>query len=296
VAEEPIVSGMAGRYATALFEVALEQRAVDATEPRHVCPPRGRIVVHVLAREEAGPHRPDLVDPRRDARALQLVVQATAKLLRTLLDPFREPRLGDEIEHGDAGGHRQRVPGERPRLVDRTIRRHLPHDVGAASVRAHRQPSADHLAQARQIGIDPEPLLRAAARDAKAGHHLVADEEPSRAPRLLAQRLEETWTRQQHAHVAHHRLDDGRRRLFSLRSPEVVAHRRCVVVRQHGGERRQRPRDTGRVREPERLHAGACPHQQRIGGAVEAAFELDDALASGEPAGHPQRRLRRLRP
>jgi F-type H+-transporting ATPase subunit delta len=30
VANEPIVSGMAGRYATALFEVALEQRALDA--------------------------------------------------------------------------------------------------------------------------------------------------------------------------------------------------------------------------------------------------------------------------
>jgi len=30
VADEPIVSGMAGRYATALFDVALEQRAIDA--------------------------------------------------------------------------------------------------------------------------------------------------------------------------------------------------------------------------------------------------------------------------
>lgn len=31
-AEEPIVSGMAGRYATALFEVASEQNAVDAVK------------------------------------------------------------------------------------------------------------------------------------------------------------------------------------------------------------------------------------------------------------------------
>jgi F-type H+-transporting ATPase subunit delta len=30
VADEPIVSGMAGRYATALFDIALEQRALDA--------------------------------------------------------------------------------------------------------------------------------------------------------------------------------------------------------------------------------------------------------------------------
>jgi F-type H+-transporting ATPase subunit delta len=30
VADEPIVSGMAGRYATALFDVALEGRAIDA--------------------------------------------------------------------------------------------------------------------------------------------------------------------------------------------------------------------------------------------------------------------------
>jgi F-type H+-transporting ATPase subunit delta len=32
VANEPIVSGMAGRYATALYELALEQRALDAVK------------------------------------------------------------------------------------------------------------------------------------------------------------------------------------------------------------------------------------------------------------------------
>jgi F-type H+-transporting ATPase subunit delta len=30
VADEPIVSGMAGRYATALFELALEDKSLDA--------------------------------------------------------------------------------------------------------------------------------------------------------------------------------------------------------------------------------------------------------------------------
>ena len=30
--EEPIVSGMAGRYATALFELALEEHAIDAVK------------------------------------------------------------------------------------------------------------------------------------------------------------------------------------------------------------------------------------------------------------------------
>jgi F-type H+-transporting ATPase subunit delta len=32
VADEPIVSGMAGRYATALFELALEEKAIDAVK------------------------------------------------------------------------------------------------------------------------------------------------------------------------------------------------------------------------------------------------------------------------
>jgi F-type H+-transporting ATPase subunit delta len=32
VADEPIVSGMAGRYATALFELALEEKALDAVK------------------------------------------------------------------------------------------------------------------------------------------------------------------------------------------------------------------------------------------------------------------------
>jgi F-type H+-transporting ATPase subunit delta len=30
--EEPIISGMAGRYATALFELALDNKAVDAVK------------------------------------------------------------------------------------------------------------------------------------------------------------------------------------------------------------------------------------------------------------------------
>ena len=30
--EDPIVSGMAGRYAHALFELALEEKAIDAVE------------------------------------------------------------------------------------------------------------------------------------------------------------------------------------------------------------------------------------------------------------------------
>ena len=95
-------------------------------------------------------------------------------------------------QHRESGAHRQRIAGERARLVDRAGRRDLAHDVRAAAVGADRQPAADHLAERGQVGPDAVALLRAAEGDAEAGHHLVEDQQRAVPRRDLAQRLRDT--------------------------------------------------------------------------------------------------------
>ena len=64
-----------------------------------------------------------------------------------------------------------------------------------AAVSADGQAAADDLAERGDVGRDAVQLLRAAAREAEAGHHLVEDEQRAVAPRELAQRFEEARAR-----------------------------------------------------------------------------------------------------
>src|SRR5215212_1093093 len=74
--------------------------------------------------------------------------------------------------------------------------------------RRRRQPAADDLAQAGEVGADGQALLRTAVRDAEPGDHLVQHEQRAGAVADRAQPLEEPGLRGHHAHVAGHRLDD----------------------------------------------------------------------------------------
>ena len=120
--------------------------------------------------------RPNAGESRLEPRAapLELVVDA---------------RIAEPPQHRQPGGGRQRIPGERARLVDGAGRREQLHHVGAAAERGERQPAADDLAEDRQVGRDAVALLRAAAGDAEAGDHLVEDEQRARRVAELAQRL-----------------------------------------------------------------------------------------------------------
>ena len=77
----------------------------------------------------------------------------------------------------EAGRGRDRVPGQRARLVDRADGRELGHDVGAAAERRGREAAADDLAERHQVGAHAVEAEPAGAADAEAGHHLVADEQ-----------------------------------------------------------------------------------------------------------------------
>src|SRR5437762_2894524 len=71
---------------------------------------------------------------------------------------------------------RQRIPRQRPGLIDVAERRHVAHQTPRPAVGAHRKPAPDDLAEARQVGADAVELLRAAVRDAEPRDALGEDE------------------------------------------------------------------------------------------------------------------------
>ena len=98
-------------------------------------------------------------------------------------------------EGGDAGGHRQRMAGQRAGLVDRARGRDEVHQVGPAAVRPDRHPAADDLAQRGEVRPDAEPRLGAAGPEPEPGDHLVEDEQRAVGAGRLAQVLEEAGRR-----------------------------------------------------------------------------------------------------
>ncbi len=209
------------------------------------------------------------------------------------VEPVEEAGLEDELERREARRHGHRVAGERPGLVDRPERRDLLHDVAPAAERADRHPAADHLAEGREVRRDAVEPLCAARADPKAGHHLVEDQHRAVLRAERAQRLQELARPRHEVHVAGHRLDDHRRDLVALPA-ECVLELLHVVEREHRGVTGGLRRHAGRARVAERERARARLHEQRVGVAVVAAFELDDAGAAGEPAREAERGHRRL--
>ena len=90
----------------------------------------------------------------------------------------------DDAERGHGGRRAQRVGVEGALVADLLAARRLGgrgvdlgHDVGAAGDRAARQAAGDDLGEVAHVRRHAVALLRAAARPAEAGDHLVEDQE-----------------------------------------------------------------------------------------------------------------------
>ena len=114
------------------------------------------VVADRLVPHEEGEHRPHALDAAELGEAL---LETRAQPLELVVDSL----VAQPPQHRQAGRGRERVSRQRPRLVHVSGRGEPAHDLGAPAERRERQTAADDLAQDRQVGPDPEALLRAAA-------------------------------------------------------------------------------------------------------------------------------------
>ena len=251
-----------------------------------------RVVARGLLAEERRQHRADAGDGERDARAPRRLRDARRESRRELFEARVRSLVirqrAQRPQRGEAGGHRQRIAGERARLVDVAGRRHALEQRARPAVGADGQATADDLAECREVRAHAAAALRALPADAEAGHHLVEDEQGAVRIAERAQRLEKAGRGLDDAHVAGDGLDhdggDGAWvRVERGRDGGGVVERREHRLR---GERRRHAR---RVGQPERGDARAGGGQQPVGVAVVAALELHDQVAAGRPARQPQR-------
>jgi F-type H+-transporting ATPase subunit delta len=146
VADEPIVSGMAGRYATALFELALEERALDSV--------------------------------KADLDRFDALLEGSTDLLRLVRSPVfgaeeQERALGAILDKASIGG----LAGKFLRLITQKRRLFAVQDM----IRAFRALVAKHKGETRAEVTVAEPLkdahleaLKAAIAEA-AGKNVLLD-------------------------------------------------------------------------------------------------------------------------
>ena len=195
----------------------------------------------------------------RDARGQRLVVG--------------RPHLA---QHRQSRRRGERVSRQRARLVDGAARRQLGHDVTPATEGADREPAADHLAEAPEVGRDAGPARGPRRPEPEAGDDLVEDEEGTAGAAGVAQSLEKPGPRRHEVHVGGHRLDDHAGDPLVELGDHVVGNDLGVGHRSGGHARRAGQTEHG--------HATPPAGQQTVGVAVIAAVELDDAVTPGRAA------------
>ncbi|EJK92630.1 hypothetical protein UUU_06160 [Klebsiella pneumoniae subsp. pneumoniae DSM 30104 = JCM 1662 = NBRC 14940] len=194
-----------------------------------------------------------------------------------------DPRLRHFVQAGEASRHGDRVAGEGARLIDRTGGSQGIHHLTAAAEGAYRHPAADDFPQTGQIRLHAVVSLSACQRHAEAGHHFVDNQQGAKFVAQGAQARQEFRLRRNAVHISGHRLDDDAGDLLRILL-ERRAHRGEVVISAGQGMFGEIGRDARRVRLAEGQRAGTGFHQQAVGMAVVAAFELNDFVASGEAA------------
>ena len=267
-ADEDGLVGAGGQRNTAA-QHCTEERRVQAS--RHRC--GGLVeVLRRLAAEEEAKQRADPRHHRGHHRRVERLLQPGGKPHG---DRF-EALVGGGVEgreRGEAGRGGQRVPRERAGLVNAAERGQVAHQLATAAEGAHRQPTADDLAETPQVGPYPVELRGPAAGQPEARDHLVEDQQRPGPVAGRPQSLEEARHGCHQAHVGGHRLHEHRR-------GGVVDLRHHVVGRHHRVGHRAGSHAVAAA-EPLVGHAAAARRQQGVRVTVVAAGELDDLAAPG---------------
>src|SRR5438876_10997654 len=93
-------------------------------------------------------------------------------------------------------------------MIHRTERRNQIHDLRLPAVRAHRQPTANDLAESGQVGNNSVQLLSTAEGHAKPGHDFIENKQRIVTLSDLPQFVEVSALGWHASHVAYHRFHD----------------------------------------------------------------------------------------
>ncbi len=205
--------------------------------------------------------------------------------------------LGRQSQGRETGGRGNGVTGQRACLVDRADRRQVRHHVCPTTEGRRGETPTHDLAERHEVGLPTfdgtvEPPVAGPA-DPEPGHHLVADEQGAVVPAQAGKACVEPFDRGDRAHVAGRGLGDDTRDLVAVCRERLLDGGQVVVGQDEGrcGGRGRNPRGP---RDAERGETGAGRGQQGVDVAVVAPGELHDQVASGEAAGQPDGRHRRL--
>src|SRR5258705_10048261 len=190
---------------------ARERRLVPAREQRRVGLPGVGVVADGPGCEVQAPHRSRVSHGDRDAVPLRERAQASYQARRLLFQILIKTGTTRLPQGRESRGHRDRIPRERARLVNRPFGGDPFHQVRAATVGAHRKPAAHDLAERGEVRAHPKALLGAPAGHAESCHHLIKDQERTVLVTHGAQRRMKVGIRTDEPGIPDVRLDDDRR-------------------------------------------------------------------------------------
>ena len=241
----------------------------------------GVVALRMDAHQRSDPHDVGAVAPDGPGRV--------GEAARLLLESRVDFRVGPEqLQRRQSCRRGDRIAGERSRLVDLSVRRHVAHDVLASPVNRRRHAAAHDLAKRRQVGNDAVIPLGTRKSKSKARDHLVENQQRPDLCGQVAEHLQKTRCGQDNTHVRRHRLDhDGRQPIPPFRKDAL--HRFGVVVRNDDCVLRIIRRDAGAIGLRSCQKPGPGLHEESVGMSVIAAFELKDVVASREAAGDTDR-------
>ncbi len=261
--------------------------------------------IEATARREAE-QRAEMLDRDRRTGFRERRVQALGQPLRARVQAHVEIRirlfeLRETFEHRERGRHRQRMLREGAREEDRRAFRiavvaiappaavDAVHAARAARDHADRHAAADDLAVRAHIGAHAEIFLRAAARAAEPGNHLVEHQHDAARLRERAQPLEER-ARPQRRRAALHRLHQHDADLRVVRV-EII-ERSVVAVVEHDRVRDERigRAEAGRPG----LAMRAATREHAVEAAVVRVAEDHELVAARREPSEPDRGHRRL--
>ncbi|CWQ61755.1 Uncharacterised protein [Neisseria meningitidis] len=228
-------------------------------------------------------HTAHAVGGELDARRIRCRPKTLNQLFGTRRQVFIEAFALDDFQRFQACGDSNRVARQGACLIHAAQRGNTFHNVFAPAKRGKRHTAADDFAHRGQVGRDAVQRLRAAERDAEAGHHFVVNQHRAVFFGQSAQGFDKGFGRADEVHIADEGFDNHAGDFIAALSKGFF-ELGDIVVLEYQSVFGKVGRHTGGRRVAKRQQTAAGFHQQAVGMPVVAAFKLDDFVTPGKTA------------